>query len=56
MYLEGNIKILPDDVFRVACVVISQTAASVYPTSGIGAELAHLAAIQDRPAAELTYL
>lgn len=43
-------------MFRVACVVISQAAASVYPTSGWGAEPAHRGVIQDRPAAELTYL
>lgn len=53
---EGNIIVLPDDAFGVACVAISQAAASVYPTSGRGAKPAHYGVIQDCPAAELTYL
>lgn len=54
--MNATNKVLPDDVFRVACVVISQAAAPVYPASGRGAKLAHCGAISDCTTAELTYL
>lgn len=45
-----------DGAFRVANVVIFHTAASLDPTSGRGAEVTHLRAVQNCPFAQLTYL
>lgn len=42
---ECNVKFLPDDAFRVACVVISQAATPVYPTNGRGAKLTNCGAV-----------
>ena len=53
---EGNVIVLPDDAFRVCCVVRSQAAAAVCPSGGRGAKLPHQSAVEHRAAAQTAYL